>query len=368
MTARRETSDRKASSTHGRVGKDTAAASARALQAAIGGPASSTPAEGNRVVKAAPIAFDPSVRADIAFQRIAWNCLAQLVANYPLVIAEQDTEALHQSRVALRRLRAAIAVHKTMLREDRRTARLNRALSAVAARLGKARDLDVLIARVRQAVRKHQGYNGLLATVEQQRGQAYAAARDMLEKRSFQQLLRRIADWVENGDWRRVRGIGAAADGLPPKVPRVASDFLRKRRKQIGRAPGNVGDLSESERHQLRIQTKKLRYANEFFAALWLQPVRAARQKALANALERLQDSLGELNDLASCAGLAPTTGNGRNGALAQAPAAALEQIMQVSQKSEKTLLKAANKARADVLAVRRFWKKKASLHAINKP
>ena len=50
---------------------------------------------------------------------------------------------------------------------------------------------------------------------------------------------------------------------------------------------------------KLRIQTKKLRYAVEFFASLFASKRAAKRRKQLLPALERLQDGLGELNDIA---------------------------------------------------------------------
>ncbi|QTC89591.1 CHAD domain-containing protein [Brevundimonas pondensis] len=55
-------------------------------------------------------------------------------------------------------------------------------------------------------------------------------------------------------------------------------------------------DLDAEARHHLRIRTKRLRYAAEFFTDLF--PARRRRARYL-KALERLQDTLGALNDLA---------------------------------------------------------------------
>jgi CHAD domain-containing protein len=49
----------------------------------------------------------------------------------------------------------------------------------------------------------------------------------------------------------------------------------------------------------LRIQTKKLRYAAEFFATLFPRKRAIKRRKRFLSALERLQDGLGDLNDIA---------------------------------------------------------------------
>ena len=65
------------------------------------------------------------------------------------------------------------------------------------------------------------------------------------------------------------------------------------------RRPGLEVVHEERRRHKLRIQTKKLRYAAEFFAALFTTKRARKRRKQFLPALERLQDGLGDLNDIA---------------------------------------------------------------------
>src|SRR5262245_64848942 len=65
-------------------------------------------------VKAAPIALTPNCSRQVAFQVIARACLRQLVANQPATL-RGEPEGLHQMRVALRRLRAAISLFADML-------------------------------------------------------------------------------------------------------------------------------------------------------------------------------------------------------------------------------------------------------------
>jgi CHAD domain-containing protein len=57
--------------------------------------------------------------------------------------------------------------------------------------------------------------------------------------------------------------------------------------------------LDAQSRHKLRIQTKKLRYATEFFGGLFAGKRASRRRKQFRSALERLQDGLGDLNDIA---------------------------------------------------------------------
>ena len=67
---------------------------------------------------------------------------------------------------------------------------------------------------------------------------------------------------------------------------------MRKKGKALAK-------LDARSRHQLRIQTKKLRYAAEFFARLFSNKRMVKRRKRFLAALERLQDGLGDLNDIA---------------------------------------------------------------------
>src|ERR1700757_1198724 len=78
-----------------------------------------------------------------------------------------------------------------------------------------------------------------------------------------------------------------------------AADELRRRWRKVRKQGKSLVELDASKRHRLRIQTKKLRYAAEFFASLF--PAKRVRKhrKRFLSALERLQDGLGDLNDIA---------------------------------------------------------------------
>ena len=67
---------------------------------------------------------------------------------------------------------------------------------------------------------------------------------------------------------------------------------IRKQGKKLAR-------LDARSRHKLRIQAKKVRYASEFFADLFPGKKASRRRAKFLSALERLQDCLGDLNDIA---------------------------------------------------------------------
>jgi CHAD domain-containing protein len=61
--------------------------------------------------------------------------------------------------------------------------------------------------------------------------------------------------------------------------------------------------MDNQQRHRLRIEIKKLRYAVEFAEALH---TRAEKQKRFGKSVQDLQEALGHLNDAAVARTLAP--------------------------------------------------------------
>lgn len=97
-------------------------------------------------------------------------------------------------------------------------------------------------------------------------------------------------------DWRSDKK-GAALLASPAKS--FASTVLDKLWKRVTRG-GNLVDLDDETRHQLRITAKKLRYAAEFSAlSVWARRKPNATSD-LSGRWEGLQDQLGSLNDLAT--------------------------------------------------------------------
>ena len=78
-----------------------------------------------------------------------------------------------------------------------------------------------------------------------------------------------------------------------------AAEQLTRRWRKVRKKGRAISRLDARSRHKLRIQTKKLRYAVEFFATLFQNKRAAKRRKHFHSALERLQDGLGDLNDIA---------------------------------------------------------------------
>ena len=243
---------------------------------------------------AMPIKLTTRMHAAASFRLICWNCLGQLLANYRLVVASGDPDALHQSRVAIRRLRAACGLFKDVADDDE--APLLRAeLKAVAAGLGPSRDLHVMIESVVLAS-KASGQNAgeLLDHLRARKAIAMKSAQQLLAGRAFQRLLFQFALWIESGRWL----IQCEEAEVDQPLARFASRALSKRRRQMRRRGHRVADMSDSARHRLRIDAKKFRYTVEFFAVLYRGNYSIKQRRTLLKALGRLQNSLGELNDM----------------------------------------------------------------------
>jgi triphosphatase len=147
-------------------------------------------AEKAEAVKAAPVALPPDADAQSAFRMIARTCLHQLVANQSMMLAG-DPEALHQMRVAFRRLRAAISLFSSML-TDPQTEALKGEFKRITRELGPARELEVFLKRVVKPVVDRQGNESGIALVSrelrQRRESALASARAAVESQRFRDL------------------------------------------------------------------------------------------------------------------------------------------------------------------------------------
>jgi triphosphatase len=249
--------------------------------------------------KATRLELEASATCQQAFRAIGENCLRQIVANEPGVCAG-EVEALHQMRVGLRRLRAAIAIFSKVIADAERD-RIKGELKWITTELGPARDLDVFAADVLKPVGKARAETKSLAETRRafdlNRAKAYAAAVGAVRSDRFRNLLLDIAEWIEVGPWT----VDAAlSERRERAVTEHAAEWLARTRKRIRKRGANLRALDIAKRHKLRIKAKNLRYAIEFFAGIFSGETTVKRREVALSSLRELQDSLGGLNDLAA--------------------------------------------------------------------
>ncbi len=314
------------------------------------------------VEKATEVHLTPMMASAAAFRAIARNCLKQVAANEQPMVAG-DGEGLHQLRIGLRRLRAAISVFKSIV-TDGECERLKAELRWISGKLSPARDLDILVTEVLDPLRKHHagdvGVAGVYRDVRRRRARAYKRAADAVRSPRFRALVLQTAEWVETGPWStdaddllRVRREG------PVQV--LAAEELARRCKKIRKQSRFLAEQSAPRRHALRIRAKKLRYAIEFFADVFPGHKKARRCKAAIAALKDLQDALGALNDIATRETLAARlkhagsrTAQHRRDARERAFAAGV--IFGSQDAHVEAMLDKAAAASAQFLSVKPFW------------
>jgi inorganic triphosphatase YgiF len=229
---------------------------------------------------AEPVGLNAQLDQRTAFRAVAQACLRHFRLNeIALLSGSRDAEALHQARVALRRLRSAFALfHPIIAGKDFR--RLRGELKWLARQLGEARDLDVLIAAAEKPS----------AALRRRRENAYAAVEAVLHTPRVRGVILHLAAWIEAGGWRFREGAG---DPLGPFAQHQLDRLWRK----VERRGSKLAELDWESRHRLRIDAKKLRYSAEFLSGLYAgRQVRGRREKFVAG-LKSLQDRLGEMND-----------------------------------------------------------------------
>lgn len=245
-----------------------------------------------------------------AFVSVAQPSLAALQSNlHALHAGVQDPELVHQARVALRRLRAALRVFAPAL-DPAWVQHWTAQWRTLGAWLGPVRDADVQALEVWPLLAE----SG--ATWPARLVRADAAARRL--------LLRRLAEPTSVAGPLLAFGqaLGELPDSRLPaserRLRRFARERLEGRRQRLVRSLAAVRPHDAPSLHALRIEVKKARYALDMLGAL-VSPRRARALARWMPVLVRAQSVLGHFNDLCLARErLAPAAGSGLDRVLAR--------------------------------------------------
>jgi len=224
-----------------------------------------------------------------AFRRIALSCLEHQQCNLDGALTSDDPEFIHQMRVATRRLRAAMRLFAPHLPPGFAD-QLLPPLRQLMERLGRARDLDVLLAEismpVMQALPDEPRLAALVGAVTDRQYAAREAALRHLQSAVHGRLMLLAAALLD----------GLAETPAQETLAAFATGRLKRLRKRVLALAETAAADDPASLHRLRIGIKRMRYALEFFA-----PLSSGRaQSRLLSELGALQDKLGQLNDLAN--------------------------------------------------------------------
>ena len=214
--------------------------------------------------------------------------VARLDTNAPVLTTGHDPEAVHQARVATRRLRSDL---RTLLGSvDASWARHLRAeLRWLGSELGAVRDIEVLRdrlafhARVLPALNRESARSAI-RRLDTDHAVARAELLDALGSPRYAELHRALVEAVTNPR------LTASAHR---RARKALPDAVRPTWRRLRRAVDNLAAVpSDAALHDVRIRAKRCRYACELAG-----PVVGRRARDLAAAVARVQDILGEHQD-----------------------------------------------------------------------
>lgn len=247
-------------------------------------------AEGAVPVKARPAGVRHDTTPSAAARQVIAAGLAQLQANEEGLLEKTDPEFVHQARIALRRLRAALRIFRDTIGGERARAWRDE-LGEIARALGLSRDWDVFATQTLPPVLAVYGdaelARALRRQVERRRGGARRQAREALRSPRYAHAILELARWLSQADESVMPG---------RQLRKFASRVLRKRHDRLLSQAAHPAALTLEERHRLRIEAKRLRYGTDALASLF----EARRVARYLDALSRLQDALGRSNDAAT--------------------------------------------------------------------
>ena len=219
--------------------------------------------------------------------------LLKVLEEFARIVTDDDPEAVHDFRVALRRLRSWLQAFRPLLEDSvtRGSEQKLRRLSRVA---GEARDLQVQVAALRELAATGTGTTALAKEAERI---ARRLARD--EVRARKKLIRSTVDDLPATGAKLATQLqhaeltaGSTNAGAEPTMAAAVALLLAERLDQMETSLSRLKRPGQRVlAHQARIATKRLRYLLEAFGS----SSRLAATAVLR--LTKVQDEFGRLHD-----------------------------------------------------------------------
>lgn len=229
------------------------------------------------------------------------------------VLQDKDPEALHQMRVGMRRLRTAVTGFAPAL--DLPKYAREKYIGAIARTLGELRDLDVMKEALKERClpslpkSEQKAIAAALEYLEERRHQTFKEVKSVLEKSRYQDLKQAFIQWLKEPAYQPMAEIPILQVLPDLLLPQVSALLLHpawligiSKSSETGeiqpikdmtptaidRALATSGDTM----HDLRKQTKRVRYQMELFADFY-----GATYAAYLKDMKALQEILGEIQD-----------------------------------------------------------------------
>jgi len=240
------------------------------------------------------VQLDPDMRSDEAAKAILRFLLQVMRINAAHIDNDLDTEFLHDFRVAIRRTRSALGQIKYVF-PAKTTARFKKDFAYMGKLSNELRDMDVYLLR-------EDTYKAMLPPIlrddidplfdhlRKKRSKALQKVIRGLKAKKYTKIMK---DWEAFLNKPQRDSAGASNAKLP--VIDLARNRIHKKYRNVVQVGSQILENSEDGMlHVLRIHCKKLRYLMEFFSSLFPRK----KMNALIGQLKKLQDNLGDFNDL----------------------------------------------------------------------
>jgi CHAD domain-containing protein len=239
-----------------------------------------------------PLPYEATVEHAIGVTIAA--CLHHFTANWPAFEESKQPEAVHQMRVALRRLRALLSLYRRAL-PCPRFQEFQAEATGIFAALGRTRDWDVFRDLVESGPVRHFGndtqFASIIQAIEGQRKKDDELAQATISAPATTRFVLEMHAFLAHHHWQDDI---AQPSQLDRPVRDFAKDILKRLSKRALKRRKRIDALASDERHRLRIAIKKIRYASECFGSLFDD---TAGVRTYLRALANLQDVFGAYND-----------------------------------------------------------------------
>lgn len=240
------------------------------------------------------IQLTPAMGAAEATKVILRFLLGVIKVNEGYIKQDIDTEFLHDFRVAVRRTRAALTQIRAVFPEEP-TQRFKTDFAYIGQFSNRLRDLDVYLLnehsyRAMLPAPLDRDIEPLFELLRQKRSEAW---QDVINGLNSERYVAIRQDWEMFLNEPPADAQTALNAGRP--IIDLAQERIYKHYRRIVKFGQDISeDAEEKKLHALRIECKTLRYLIEFFASLFP----AIEIALLTRQLKKLQDNLGEFNDL----------------------------------------------------------------------
>ncbi|MFD2263066.1 CHAD domain-containing protein [Lacibacterium aquatile] len=237
--------------------------------------------------KAMPLEVSPDLPLNRFVACLLRNVREHLVAQLLPLVREGRIEAIHQARVSLRRLRAGLALIGRLVDAGQSDAVREKA-RLLAGIMGRTRDWDVFLTETlpdaQGAIPGESGWPYLKDYGTLQRRAEWTLLARTVGGPMMLELVLALDGWADHLD-----------RGLPDtrRIGEVLPQLIDKRWRRVKARGRKFDELPVVERHNLRIEIKKLRYLVDFSKSI----LSKSSVEDWRPVLSDLQDGLGRLND-----------------------------------------------------------------------